>query len=271
LLTGGFVWLQRLLIGLVLAMSAVFLAAAVFLLPRWTALPLSHFQPDLPQGGWWTAVALLGTTVVPYNLFLHARSVQERWDGERDVTVSLRESRWDTGWAIVLGGVVTAAILLTAVVAFHVPGVRLEELSQVVAQLEPVAGAQGCYLFAAGLFGAGLTSAITAPLAAAWVAAGCLGWNSGWTDWRFRGVGVGVVWIGAAAAILGGGSPRAVILFAQGANGLLLPVIGIFLLVTMNRHSLLGSHRNGFWANFLGVGVLVIALILGWRPWAQWF
>lgn len=82
---------------------------------------------------------------------------------------------------------------------------------------------------------------------------------------------MGVVWIGAAAAILGGGSPRAVILFAQGANGLLLPVIGIFLLVTMNRHSLLGSHRNGFWANFLGVGVLVIALILGWRPWAQWF
>ena len=261
--TGAYASLQWILVILVVAMSFLFLASAGIEWPQLRALPAETFRPSLPEAGIWSVVALLGTTVVPYNLFLHARTVQEKWPEKIPLQESLREARWDTAIAVAIGGVVTASILLTAVVTFHVPGVELRSLAQMADQLAPVAGGHAKGLFALGLLAAGLTSAITAPLAAAFVTAGCLGWEIDWRGWRFRGVALGVVAIGAAVAILVGDSPRALLLFAQAANGLLLPIVALFLVGTMNRSSILGTQVNGWRANVMGGGVVLLVAALG--------
>jgi Mn2+/Fe2+ NRAMP family transporter len=116
--------------------------------------------------------------------------------------------------------------------------------------------------FAFGLMAAGLTSAITAPLAAAYAVSGALGWPSDYTDRRFRAVWLTVLIVGTTFAAIGT-KPIAAILFAQAANGLLLPIVAVFLLIIMNRGDLLGEHRNGWKVNTLGALVVTVVSFLG--------
>ena len=129
-------------------------------------------------------------------------------------------------------------------------------------QLEPLLGPAARYVFAAGLFAGGLTSAITAPLAAAYAVCGAMNWNNGLTSVPFRAVWLTVLSCGTVFAALGS-KPIAAIVFAQAANGLLLPVVAIFLIVVMNRGELLGDRVNGPLANAMGVLVVSVALGLG--------
>ena len=124
----------------------------------------------------------------------------------------------------------------------------------------PSLGGFARYVFAAGLFASGLTSAITAPLAAAWAVCGALGWSTDLRDGRLRTVWLVVLVCGTLFAALGS-SPVAAILFAQAANGFLLPLVAVFLLLVMNNRTLLGEHRNSPVANLLGAAVVLVATV----------
>jgi manganese transport protein len=130
------------------------------------------------------------------------------------------------------------------------------------AQLRPILGPAAELFCGVGLFAAGLTSAITAPLAAAYATAGVLGWSTDLRAWPFRTVWAVIVIVGAGFAFAGE-RPIDAILVAQAANGLLLPIVACFLLVAMNRRTLLGEHVNRAWANVLGAGVVLIVTGLG--------
>jgi Mn2+/Fe2+ NRAMP family transporter len=132
------------------------------------------------------------------------------------------------------------------------------------AQLTPLLGRSATVVFAAGLFAAGMTSAITAPLAAAWAVAGALGWPRDLRDPRLRAVWAGVIATGALVAATGV-QPVAAILAAQAANGLLLPVIAAFLLLVMNDRATLGTMANGLRSNLAGALVVAVTLVLGGR------
>ena len=80
-----------------------------------------------------------------------------------------------------------------------------------------------------------------------------------------------VVLIGTVVAVAGGGSPRALIIFAQGANGLLLPFVAVFLMFAMNRSRLLGKQVNGVMANLLGSAVILMVVAIGLRKIMQLF
>ena len=129
-------------------------------------------------------------------------------------------------------------------------------------QLEPLLGVHARYVFAAGLLASGLTSAITAPLAAAYAVCGAMDWPQALDGFRFRLVWLLVLACGTLFAALGT-KPLAAILFAQAANGFLLPVVAIFLLLVMNRRDLLGAQVNGPLANLAGALVVAIAVGLG--------
>ncbi|HBU34998.1 MAG TPA: manganese transporter, partial [Hyphomonas sp.] len=80
----------------------------------------------------------------------------------------------------------------------------------------------------------------------------------------FRGIALTVLIVGTAVALLGV-RPISIILFAQIANGLILPIIAVFLLIAMNRRGLLGDHVNSWLTNLLGMAVVVITFGLGLR------
>ena len=258
--TGAYRIVEAALIGLVGVMSLVFVATAIQIGPNLQELVQAIARPGVPADAGLIVLGLVGTTVVPYNLFLHSAAVREKWR-DSNVNVALVESRRDTIVAVSLGGLITLAVLLTAV-PLYFAGVEVEGVGEMARQLQPLLGKQARWMFALGLFAAGLTSAITAPLAAAWATAGLLGWEANLRSARFRLVWAAIIVVGAGVAVTGV-KPLQAIVLAQAANGLLLPVIAGFLLWVMNRRQIMGAARNGVWANIAGVVVLLFAVTLG--------
>jgi NRAMP (natural resistance-associated macrophage protein)-like metal ion transporter len=272
ILIGRFEVLQKVLTVLVVLMSLLFFVAACVSSPSVSGM-LAGFVPSIPSGAEWAVIGLIGTTIVPYNLFLHASAAAQNWPPDSvaktdDKTSAVKHSKRGTILSVIIGGCVTAAILVTAAVAFHSPdgeSVLLTNVADVAIQLKPALGEWAKWLFGAGLFAAGLTSAITAPIAAAYAAAGCFGWPNKLSDWRLKAVASAVVLFGIYFAILFGNSPTEVIVLAQVANGILLPVMAIFLLIILNRVSLMHRFRNSMAANVGGVIVLIVVMLMAAR------
>lgn len=261
LASGRYLVLERTLVVLVLIMAAVFSLTAVLVAPPLGAVLEGALRPSLPPGSTLVVVALIGTTVVPYNLFLHASAVTRKWPQSVPVAQAIRESRLDSALSIGLGGLITLAVMSTAAATFFGTG-QAFAADTLARQLEPLLGPAAPWVFASGLFAAGLTSAITAPLAAAWAVCGALGWRSSFNAPGFRLVWLLVLVSGTLLAAAGT-RPVEAILFAQAANGLLLPLVALFLLLVMNSHPLLGKQRNRWLANGVGALVVLVATALG--------
>ena len=174
LASGRYLRVERVLVTLVALMAVVFLTTAAVVRPEPGALASGALVPRLPPGSLLTVIALIGTTVVPYNLFLHASAAGEKWPEAIPTAVALRRARRDTFLSVPLGGLVTLSIVVTAA-AFHERGTQIESAAAMARQLEPLLGPVARSFFLVGLLAAGLTSAITAPLAAAYAAAGAFG------------------------------------------------------------------------------------------------
>ena len=114
LMTGVYKVIQNALVFLVGLMSVVFLLIAILTAPSLGEVLSGLFVPRIPPGALLTVMALIGTTVVSYNLFLHTSASLERWpDGERN-DENIRESRNDTLFSVALGGLITAAVVVAA-------------------------------------------------------------------------------------------------------------------------------------------------------------
>jgi len=258
--SGSYRLLERVLMSMVGLMAVVFVVTAVVVFPPPGELLRGLVVPTLPDGAILFTVALIGTTVVPYNLFLHSSTVQERFRGAAE----LGAARKDLALSILVGGAVSMAILITSAGTIHQAGLAVTGAPDMARQLEPVLGGWATAFFALGFFAAGMTSSITAPLAAAYATAGALGWERDLRAPRFRAVWGLVLGAGALAATTGV-QPVEAILFAQAANGLLLPCIALFLLLAVNDGRWMGEHRNGPVANLVGGAIFLVTLVLGGR------
>lgn len=255
LFIGNYKVLEKALVALVILMSLAFLITAIMTKPNLTDIFGGIFTPKFPDDSLLTIIGLIGTTVVPYNLFLHASLVKEKWHKTSD----LKHARKDTIVAVVLGGIVSMCIIISAAA---IQSSNISNAADLAKGLEPLFGSFSKYFLAIGLFAAGITSAITAPLAAAYVACGCLGWSSNLKSKQFRAVWMFILVLGVLSASSGVKSIE-IIKFAQVTNGILLPVIAGFLIWIMNRQSILGKHKNSLKQNILGFIILGITIFLG--------
>jgi manganese transport protein len=251
---GNYKVLEKVLISMVVIMGASFIATAIAIGPDFKEVLQGLFKPQINSDNILTIVGLIGTTVVPYNLFLHASLVSEKWNLPSDLSAV----RKDTVISVVLGGLVSMAIIIAATA---LQGTEVAGGAALASALEPVYGSWATYVFSLGILAAGITSAITAPLAAAYVVKGCLGWKGNMKSWSFRGVWIFILVTGVLFSSIGL-KPLDIITFAQIANGLLLPIIAILLLWLVNQ-KLLGSFQNKLWQNIMAVIVILIAVILG--------
>ena len=268
LMIGSYKLLERTLIGLVILMSVSFIFTAAMTAPNLLEVLKGLLTPSFPEGSTLMIIALVGTTVVPYNLFLHASLVQEKWnDANESIDLRLLKARRDTRMSIILGGLVSIAIIVCAAA---IKDIEVTGASDLAKGLEPLFGRYATYFMAIGLFAAGITSAITAPLAAAYVAQGCFQWEKDIKSTKFRMVWMFVLLLGVVFSSTGI-RPIEIIKFAQVANGLLLPIIASFLLWIMNRSSILVSYKNTLIQNVMGWVIVLITLILGMKSIATVF
>ena len=263
---GNYKVLERTFIALISLMSLSFLVTAILTGPDVIEVLKGLLVPSFPEGSTLTIIALIGTTIVPYNLFLHASLVNEKWKS----TSNLSDAKWDTVLSIGLGGVVSMAIIVSAAAT---PLKNVTGAIDLAKGLEPLFGNMARYFMGIGLFAAGITSSITAPLAAAYVAKSCFGWNASLKDMRFRGVWICILITGLLLVFFGYGieifrfddlviTPIEIIKFAQVTNGILLPVIAILLVWIVNKEKVMGKFKNTIWQNVLGILIIAICLLL---------
>jgi Mn2+/Fe2+ NRAMP family transporter len=257
---GTYKTLERVLVGLVIFMSIAFIITAILTKPDWS-LVLSGFIPSINPDELTTLVALIGTTVVPYNLFLYASLAKNRWSGPE----SIPWMRKDIAISIILGGLVSMAILLVGAANTSSEITNAVDVSK---GLEPIFGSYAKYLMGFGLLAAGLTSSITAPLAAALVICGVLNWSQEIQSSSMRITMAVIVGLGILFSSLGI-KPIELITLAQLANGILLPLISGWIIYIAAQNTVLGKFKNSPIRTFFAGFIWLITLLLGLKSiWA---
>lgn len=258
---GKYKLVEKFLIFLVFLMSVSFLSTLIIIKPNLLSI-LKGIIPSFPKNSLYLVLALVGTTVVPYNLFLHSSAVKEKWKS----IAHLKKVKKDLLISITLGSIISASIVVTSAVAFYEKGIPLESGIQLGQQLKPLFGSFTNFLFGLGFFAAGLSSALTAPYAAAFASSGVLGWKGGHDSKGFKGVWLGVILAGLIVSYLRAAfnfNPLSVIIFAQVANGFVLPVASIFLLFVLNNRQKMGKLVNNIKQNIVGSLIILIVSFLG--------
>ncbi len=255
--------LEKILIILVLIMSFSFVFTVFIVGIDFNLLLSSSNLFSFSSDSILTIAGLIGTTVVPYNIFLHVALVNNRWKSTKE----LRFANFDTIVSISIGGLISLCILLTAAGLNNSDILNAVDLAY---SLQPLYGDFSKYIVAIGLLSAGLTSSITAPIAAAYVVCGCFGFSINRKSKLFKIIAVIVILIGVIFSSIGF-SPIEIIKFAQVTNGILLPLVVVFLLFLANNTRLLKNNTNNLFQNVLGLIVIGFCLLLCYRSVAKVF
>jgi Mn2+/Fe2+ NRAMP family transporter len=233
--------------------------------PDWGQVGRALISPsiDLAPNALLLMVATVGTTVTPYMFFYLQSSVADKGLGPEE----LQYERADA----VLGGIWTNAIALFIVVVTAVTifprGIAIESAEQAALALAPVAGDFAKGLFAFGLFGASVLAATVMPLTTSYAVCESFGWESG-VSRKFReapafmGLYTALILIGAVVVLIPGLPLIGVILVSQNLNGILLPIILVFMLRLVNNPRIMGSHTNPRWLNLLAWGLTGLVILL---------
>lgn len=248
--------IARILGGIVFFMGIAFFTTAIQLNPPITEILKGSFIPSIPEteGAGLLVLGIIGTTVVPYDLFLGSGVLNKKQ--------TISDMRFGLSVAVILGGIISMAIMTVGTI------ITTEFTYETLAQaLTYKIGPYAVYIFGFGMFAAGFSSAITAPLASA-ITAQSLFEEKSKEKWKtqgiyFRSVYLGVLIVGLVFG-LAEVKPIPVIILAQALNGLILPFISIFLIYVINDPVLMGKENtNGWLSNILMTIVMWVTMIMG--------
>jgi len=257
LIFGNIKWLEKILGVLVATMVTVFVITMIVVKPDLAEMA-KGLIPTIPEGALLNVVALIGTTIVPYNLFIHCSNARDNWKKPEELVLS----KWDTYFSIIVGGIITIAVLVTAATVMR--GMTVNSAADMAIQLEPLLGKFANPFMSVGLFAAGFSSAVITPLGVSYVLAGLLGWKQDKSDKRFFYTNIAILLLGIFGAATGF-NPLTIIILAQALNGIFLPVIVIFLVYITTSKKVLGEYSNSKFAIFLGVAISLITLVIGFQ------
>lgn len=250
--------------------------SAYFAHPDWhtalvrTIIPEFHSDPAYIT----MMVGLIGTTITPWMQFYLQASIVERGTGKKDY----RFARWD----VILGCIVTDVVAFFIVVAsaatlFKSGHGEITDAAEAALALKPFAGEFAAMLFGIGLVNASLLSAAILPLATAYNVCEGLGFESG-VEKRFSQAKIFyslytfLILLGAGSVLIPGLPLLKLILLSQVANGVLIPFVLVFMLLLVNRQSLMGDMRNRLWQNVVaGLTVVIMIGLTAMMVWSSIF
>ena len=219
--------------------------------------------PDVPEAGL-LVLGLIGTTVVPYDLFLGSNVVTKE--------TTVRDMRVGIAVSVILGGIISMAILVVgSQMTRGLPAEVVENMEfsylRLTETLADQIGRWAGYIFGFGMFAAGFTSAITSSLVSTLTARSIFEKkNPDGTPTKphsFQWVAYSVLAVGVILGFLQV-KPVPAIVMAQAFNGLILPFVCVFLFTVINNAKVMGKeHLNGQFSNFMMAAVTWVTLILG--------
>lgn len=247
--------LEKIMIGLVLLMLASFFLTLLLSQPN-LSLMLRGFIPSLPSGSELLTIALVASSFSTVAAFYQAYLVQEKGWKQSDYAVAMRESRN----GILVLGALSGMIMIVAAAILHEANIEVKAASDLGLALEPLFGRFATVAFMVGFFAASFSSLIGNATIGGALIADAFGLGRSLSSWQVRGCIVGVIVFGSAIALLYGGLPLQLIVFAQALTILIAPAAAIFILLMANDKGVMTSSTNTFRANlipFIGLALLL--------------
>lgn len=236
-------------LGVVVAVMGLMFLFLAFQVPlKITEIASGAILPNIPDGASWIVLGLVGTTIVPYNLFLGAGVAKNE---------VLKNMRFGLSISVLFGGLISIAILLVATQANAQSG-----FAEVANVLGDYLGNWAFVFMGIGLFSAGITSSITSPMAAAIITSSIIENNN--RESVYRITWLAVLAIGMLFGMLDF-KPLSVIIAAQALNGLVLPLMVIVLIIFTNSKKIMGKASNSLPLNVLSLIILNIVLLIGFN------
>jgi NRAMP (natural resistance-associated macrophage protein)-like metal ion transporter len=242
-----------------------YVGAAALAGPDWGQVARQAVTPSfsLEAGYLTTFITLVGTTITPYMLFYLQSSISDKGLGLAEYPAE----RTDVVLGSVLSDLIAAFIIICTAATLFVAGIQVTTADDAARALEPLAGPYATALFGLGLFGASMLAASVLPLSTAYAVCGAFGWERGVSyGWKqapvFNGLYTALIALGAAFVLVPGLPLIPVIVATQTLNGLLLPVVLIFVVRLANDGAIMGRHTNGRIFNLLAYGTTAVLILL---------
>jgi NRAMP (natural resistance-associated macrophage protein)-like metal ion transporter len=242
-----------------------YVGAAFLAQPNWGEVAGSLVTPSfLPETSYLTTfVAVVGTTITPYMLFYLQSSITDKGVRIEDYPAE----RTDVVLGSLLTTVIAVFIIVSTAATLHQSGIAVNTAEDAARALEPLAGEYARVLFGVGLFGASMLAASVLPLSTAYAVCGAFGWERGvsrsWSEAPiFNAIYTALIVVAALFVLIPGLPLIQVIILTQFLNGLLLPIVLIFVLRLVNDKDLMGSYTNSRLFNILSYGTTAILIAL---------
>ena len=210
-----------------------------------------------------TFVALVGTTITPYMLFYLQSSLSDKGVTVKDYATE----RTDVVVGSLLTTIIAVFIVVSTAATLYTQGITVETAEDAARALEPLAGEYAYVLFGVGLFGASMLAASVLPLSTAYAVCGAFGWERGvsrsWSEAPiFNTLYTALIALAAAFVLIPGLPLIQVIVATQFLNGVLLPIVLVFVLKLVNDAELMGDFTNNRIFNVLSYGTTAVLVLL---------
>lgn len=253
--------IEKVLIAIVALMAFCFIVSAFISNADWTQAA-AGLIPTVPDGAWVLIVALVGTNFSINAAFYTSYGTKERKRTEeeyRDVTIV------DTIPGIIAPGIMTALVIIVAAAVLGATGQAATSIVGLAAIFEPLAGPVGGAIFALGFFGAAFSSMIPNAIAGGTILSDAFGRGASAETRTARIVSGFILAFGITITLLFQTSPVELIVLAQALTVLVAPILAALIIIMANRKDLMGTLRNKWWQNVLGVIGLLAVLALSVR------
>ena len=251
------------------AFYVCYIVAGVLARPDWKAAAFATVtRPEAAgirnYGYLYMVIALVGTTIAPWMQFYLQASIVEKGITERQY----KASRMDVLIGCLFAAVVAWFIVVACAATLYAYGHHdINSASDAAQALRPLAGEYAYLLFAAGLFNASIFAASILPISTAYAVCEGLGFESG-LDKKFHEAPV-FYWLYTVLIVTGAGVllvPKLPLIYvsvlSQVANGVVLPLVLVFMLKLANDKELMKEHTNSRAFNGIAWATVIVMIVL---------
>ena len=237
------------------AFLLVYVVSALLGKPHWHDIGQAMIKPDIKYTKDYLTIVIgiIGTTIAPWMQFYMQSAVIEKGLTISDYKFTLAD--------VIIGSIITVVVAFFIIVAcastLHISGIKIEEAKDAALALKPLAGDLASATFAFGLFIASIFSATILPVATAFYVCEAFGFEAGidkkWKEApQFYWLFTSIIIIGAAIILIPNAPLILITLWSQVANGILLPVVLICMILIVNNKEVMGKYVNNRYQNIFG-------------------